>query len=150
MTEGPDLSKNPPEGQPQQPHQNPYGGQPYPPYGAATPPYGQYGQYGQYGTVAPGQVPYGYPVVTPDHPQATTVLVLGIIGIVACSLTGPFAWVMGNRVIREIDANPQHYGGRSNANIGRILGIVATALMGVALLVVVLAFVGVFAGLATA
>ena len=57
---------------------------------------------------------------------------------------------MGNRVLREIDANPQHFGGRSTANIGRILGIVATALMALGLVILVLALVGIFAGLASA
>ena len=34
---------------------------------------------------------------------------------------------MGNQVIREIDASGGAVGGRSNANVGRILGIVGHA-----------------------
>lgn len=82
----------------------------------------------------PPQVPYGAPQpagygpVLPDHPQATTVLVLGIVGVVVCGFVAPVAWVMGNRVVREIDASNGTLGGRSTANVGRILGIVWTVL----------------------
>ena len=87
-----------------------------------------------YGQPPNPQVPYGAPQLTygpvlPDHPQATTVLILGIVGLVVCGIAGPFAWVMGNRVVREIDASGGTIGGRSTANVGRILGIVATVLI---------------------
>jgi hypothetical protein len=72
-----------------------------------------------------------YGPVPRDHPQATTVLILGIVSVAACGLVGPFAWVMGNRVVREIDASNGGWGGRSNAQVGRILGIVETCLLGV-------------------
>jgi len=82
------------------------------------------------------QVPYGAPhypgtygPVLPDHPQATTVLVLGIVGAAVCGFVAPVAWVMGNRVVKEIDASNGTLGGRSTANVGRILGIVWTALL---------------------
>ena len=41
--------------------------------------------------------PGGYPPSAPNHPQAITILVLGILSLVACQVLGPFAWVMGNR-----------------------------------------------------
>lgn len=76
------------------------------------------------------QGPYQpYPVRPPDHPQATTVLVLGILGLALCQILGPFAWSMGNRVLREIDASGGRLGSREQANIGRILGIVSTVLL---------------------
>ena len=87
----------------------------------------------------PMQPQYGPP--PPNHPQAITVLVLGILGLVVCGILGPFAWVMGNRAVREIDASRGAFGGRTEANVGRILGIVATALLIVGLAVVVLIFV---------
>ena len=65
----------------------------------------------------------------PDHPQATTALVLGILGLVLCGVIAPFAWQMGNRVLREIDAAQGQLGGRSSANAGRIMGIVGTAML---------------------
>ncbi len=98
--------------------------------------YGQYGQPAQYGQYGAG---YGGPV--PDHPQSTTVLVLGIVSLVVCSILGPFAWMMGNRVVREIDASRGQMGGRSSANAGRICGIIASVLLGLGLLAFVLFFV---------
>jgi len=102
------------------PPQPPFGGQPPNPYG-------------------PPPVGFG----APEHPRATTVLVLGILGLVLCQVISPFAWVMGNRVVREIDAAGGQVGGRSTANAGRICGIVGTILLGAGLLfaVVALAFV---------
>lgn len=70
------------------------------------------------------------------HPQSTIVLVLGILGLVVCGVLAPFAWVMGNRALREIDANPQQYGGRSEVNAGRILGIIGTVLLALSLILV--------------
>ena len=92
--------------------------------------------------------PYGAPppyASVPDHPSATTVLVLGILGLVLCQVLSPVAWVMGNRVVREIDASQGRQGGRSSANAGRVCGIVGTILLGVAVVVVLLVVVGTLA-----
>lgn len=86
----------------------------------------QPGQQPPYG--AP-QYPGSYGPVLPDHPQATTVLILGIVGAAVCGFVAPVAWVMGNRVVKEIDASNGTLGGRSTANVGRILGIVWTVLL---------------------
>ena len=87
----------------------------------------------------PGYPSYGgYGPPPQNHPRATTVLVLGILGILVCGLLGPFAWSMGNGVVREIDASGGRWGGRTEANVGRILGIVATVLLGLSLVVLVL------------
>ncbi len=77
----------------------------------------------------------------PNHPQAMTVLILGILGLVLCQILGPFAWTMGNRVVAEIDASGGAYAGRDQANIGRILGIVSTALLALSILVIIFALV---------
>ena len=53
---------------------------------------------------------------------------LGILGIVVCGICAVIAWVMGNRVVKEIDANPTAYNNRQMVNVGRILGIVGTIL----------------------
>ncbi|MEV7397490.1 DUF4190 domain-containing protein [Aeromicrobium sp. NPDC092404] len=77
------------------------------------------------------QPPRHYPYVPqPSHPQSTTALVLGIVGLSACQLVAPVAWAIGNKAVREIDASQGAYGGRSEANAGRILGIVGTCLIG--------------------
>jgi len=84
------------------------------------------------------QYPPQYPVGQPpqNHPQATTILVLGILGLVLCQVLGPFAWSMGNKALREIDGAQGAIGGRETVNIGRILGMIATALLGLAILLV--------------
>ncbi|WP_372733837.1 hypothetical protein [Nocardioides sp.] len=147
-------SPPPAGGDPQQPGQSPYGqpqyGQPQygrPQYGQQQYPQQQYPQqpYGQ--PAYPQQPPYGAQIPQ-DHPQATTVLILGILGLVTCQILGPVAWVMGNRVVAEIDAGNGAVGGRSNASIGRILGIVATVILGLSLLFVVAVLIIAFAGTA--
>jgi uncharacterized membrane protein YjgN (DUF898 family) len=85
---------------------------------------------------APG---YGYYPQPPKHPQAVTVLVLGILGIVVCGICGPFAWSMGSRVEREMAAAPGRWSGSTEVTIGKILGIVATALLALAVV-----FFGIF------
>jgi hypothetical protein len=42
--------------------------------------------------------------------------------------------VMGNKALREIDGSQGQLGGRETVNVGRILGMVATGLMIVALI----------------
>ena len=114
--------QQPGSGESNQPPQPPY--QPYQGYPQQQVPYGQPAQYGQ-------PNPYGQPAygVVQDHPQATLILVLGIIGLVTCQILGPFAWVMGNRALAEIDASNGAIGGRSTVNAGRICGIVASILL---------------------
>lgn len=77
----------------------------------------------------------------PNHPQATTALVLGILGLVVCGAVAPFAWNIGSQAVREIDASGGAWGGRSEANAGRILGIVGTALLAIGVLAAVAFFV---------
>ena len=56
-------------------------------------------------------------------------MVLGILGLVLCGVIGPFAWVMGSKAVKQIDANPNAYSGRGEANAGKIMGIVGTVLL---------------------
>jgi hypothetical protein len=118
----------------QQPPPPPPPGQP--PYGGGYPP-------NQYGAPPLG----GY--VPPDHHQAVTVLILGILGLVLCQVISPFAWVMGNRVVREIDASNGQVGGRGTANAGRICGIVGTFLLAAGVLFAVVIVIIALAGVAT-
>jgi uncharacterized membrane protein YjgN (DUF898 family) len=85
----------------------------------------------------PPPPPYG----RQDHPKTTTVLVLGICALLLCQVLGPFAWSMGNTALREIDASGGQLGGRDTVNVGRILGIVATVLLVLAVLALVLLLV---------
>jgi hypothetical protein len=108
----------------------------YPPggYGGGYPQQGypQQGYGGGYG----GQV---------EHPQGTTVLILGILGIVMCQLAAPVAWIMGNKALEEIDRDPLRYSNRSNVNLGRILGMVGTIILAVGAVGMVLYFILIFA-----
>lgn len=84
--------------------------------------------------------PPTYPPANRDHPRATTVLVLGILSLAVCGLLGPFAWSMGSSALREIDASYGQLTGRDMVNIGRILGMVSTILLGVGIVVFLVAF----------
>lgn len=63
------------------------------------------------------------------HPKGTLVLVVGIIGLFICGIIlGPIAWIQGKNALDEIDRNPTAYSNRGMVQAGMILGIVATAL----------------------
>lgn len=84
-----------------------------------------------YGTPPPqpGQpAPYGYGP-PPNHPRATTVLVLGILALAFCGILGIPAWLIGNTTLREIDASNGAIGGRGTVQAGRVCGIIATVLL---------------------
>lgn len=85
--------------------------------------------------------PYGYPVYAkpPDHPEATTVLVLGALGVGFCGVCAPFALFKGRRVLAEIDSSGGQVGGRTAANAGYIMGLIGTIMLGVTLLFSLLA-----------
>ncbi len=129
----------PPNPYGQQPPVNPYGDQPPAGYGqppvqpSYAPPPGYAG--------TPG---YGYAPIAPKHPQATTALVLGIIGLVGTFicllpiLLAPIAWVIGGKAVKEIDASPQTFSGRDQAQAGRIMGIIGTVLLVLGLLAIAL------------
>lgn len=103
--------------------------------------YGQpaYGQPGQ-----PGYPAYGYAVQPPNHPQATTALVLGLVGLIGGCICGlpllvaPFAWVVSARAKREIAASNGQLGGEGNAQAGLVMGIIGTVLLALAVVGVVL------------
>lgn len=134
---------------------NPYGAPQSPDASAAysspshdQAPYGQdpYGQapYGQapYGAAPYSQNAYGYPMAAQaEHPQGTTVLVLGLVGLLLCQLVAPFAWVIGGKARREAKANPGRYSNEGLITAGWAMGIVGTVIMVLA----ILAFIAVVA-----
>jgi len=92
--------------------------------------------------IPPPSAPPPPPMAMPYPPQvylppgnATTVLVVGVLSLLLCSLLGPVAWAMGNAELRRIDAGQVSPFGRGSASAGRVLGIVATVILGCALLV---------------
>ena len=92
------------------------------------------------GQGAPGGPPAGGGPA-PRADGAITSLVLGIVGLVVCPLCAPFAWVMGSKAEKAVDASGGHLSGRGEATAGKILGIVTCALyaLGIVLLIVLIA-----------
>ena len=134
----------PPPGQPPQ--------DPNQPYGYAQPGYGQQQPYGQQPGYY-GQPGYPPPIVyrAPDHPQAATAMILGILGLVLCQVLSPFAWSMGKKTVAEIDASQGHLGGRGQAQAGYVCGIIGTIILGLGVAFLIVYFViivAVFGGLA--
>jgi hypothetical protein len=150
------------EGQPTPPEQPGYGQQPPPPPPAgpqfnpqtgypagdpaAPPPYPMSNQYPQqpYAPM-PGQPGMQFPTyVLPDHPKATSALIVGIIAVAGTFMCGlpvlasPVAWVLGAQARNEIRRAPQHWGGESKATAGMVLGIIGTVLLVLAIIVITL------------
>jgi Domain of unknown function (DUF4190) len=80
----------------------------------------------------------------PEHPSATTAMVLGIVSLAGLLFTvgltlllAPVAWVVGARAVREIDASPGRYSGRDRAQAGKVMGIIGTVLLALGVLAVI-------------
>ena len=56
-----------------------------------------------------------------------TILVLGILSLVVCSILGPIAWSMGNEEQRRIAAGQAPPDG--NVSAGRICGMISSILL---------------------
>ncbi len=81
----------------------------------------------------------------PEASQATTVLVLGILGLIICGVLAPVAWVMGKNELEAIESGRRPPENRGSANAGRILGIIGTILLGLAIVLIIFVVVGAFA-----
>jgi uncharacterized protein DUF4190 len=81
--------------------------------------------------------PYATPPLPPGPPvaggaasrEATTALVLGIIGLVCCGLCAPVAWYLGHKELLAIRAGQSPRAGESLAMAGKILGIIGSILV---------------------
>lgn len=91
----------------------------------------------------PYPYPYAYaqqPVRLPAHPRATTAMVLGIIGVAGFFIllvpiiVSPLAWYFGAVAEREAEREPTRYRSAGEARTGMVLGIIGTAILGAALL----------------
>ena len=78
----------------------------------------------------------------PERSQATTALVLGIVGMFI-NVVAPIAWKFGHDELKAIDEGRRSPDGHGQASAGRILGIIGTVFLVLGLLIalVVLAFV---------
>lgn len=83
----------------------------------------------------------------PEASQATTVLVLGIVGIIF-PIVAPVAWIMGRQELAAIAAGRRDPANESTANTGKILGIVGTVLFVLGLIALAL-LAAVFVGFRT-
>ena len=81
----------------------------------------------------------------PEASQATTILVLGILGLIICGILAPVAWIMGKNELEAIDSGRRPPENRGTANAGKILGIIGTVLIGIGLLILILILLGAFA-----
>lgn len=58
--------------------------------------------------------------------------IIALLGGFTCYLPlllGPWAWVVGRRVVREVDAEPGRWDGRGQGMGGYVMGVVATVLL---------------------
>ncbi|MCL2785586.1 MAG: hypothetical protein FWD55_09215 [Propionibacteriaceae bacterium] len=62
----------------------------------------------------------------PEHPEAITVLILGVLSFGMMGILGPIAWIMGNKAKRQCEAG--QYRMSDALSTGRILGIVGSVL----------------------
>jgi hypothetical protein len=79
------------------------------------------------GGYTPAPYGQGYSASAGDHPQGTTILVLGIVGIFF-TICAPIAWYLGSRALKEIKASGATYNNQQQIVIGRTLGIIFTIL----------------------
>jgi len=61
--------------------------------------------------------------------RGALILVLGILSLISCAVLGPFAWVLGNNDMQQINAGRMDPEGRGLTQAGRICGIISTAMM---------------------
>ncbi len=97
----------------------------------------------------PYPYPYAYappqPARLPAHPRATAAMVLGIVGVAGFFIllvpviVSPLAWYFGAVAQREAEREPTRYRQAGEAKTGLVLGIIGTALLGVALLMLTVA-----------
>lgn len=91
----------------------------------------------------------GYPRPQgPQHPgyyqkpsNGVVILVLGILSLVVCGFLAPVAWVMGNQSLRDIRMGIMDPREEGLVNAGRIIGMIVTCLIGLA----IIAYCGFFA-----
>jgi hypothetical protein len=82
----------------------------------------------------PVQSPYEQMIEPPGATKsdATTVFILGLLGILLCQLLAPFAWTKGNTYVQVCMINGVQPDGLGVA--GRLLGIIGTVLLGLSLI----------------
>jgi hypothetical protein len=84
--------------------------------------------------------------------RGSTILVLGILGIVVCQICGIIAWVMANKDIPLMQSGAMDPAGMEQAKAGKICGIISVALLGIGLVVgiIYVVFAAIFIGASAA
>lgn len=144
-----------PQSDPSQPSFQPYGSDPSTGYGnppTVTPepyPYTNPTYSGYTGASAyPNQGLSPYQVAAAmDHPQATTIFVLGLLSIVMMPILGIVALVMGKKARAEVQAGT--YRDSSMLNAGWIMGIIGTLLLALGVVIFTIYFIAIFVILTT-
>jgi hypothetical protein len=85
-----------------------------------------------------GLAPMGLPSTQGYLPgRGSTVLTLGILSLVLCSVLGPVAWAMGAEELKRIDDGHVDPLTRGTVQTGRICGICGTAVLASGVLAIV-------------
>lgn len=84
---------------------------------------------------ASAPVPYTFSEASlPEHPNATSSLVLGILGIVGVWPLGPIAWFLSARAKQEMRQNPGRWRSSGSLTAGMVLGVITTVMLAFAVL----------------
>jgi hypothetical protein len=68
------------------------------------------------------------------------ILVFGILGLIVCFPFGIVAWVMGNTDLKAMDAGTMDPEGRGTTQAGKIIGMIATIVTVLSLIIGILFF----------
>ena len=82
----------------------------------------------------PTSPPPSGPPASTSSSQATTSLVLGILGILCCGILAPIAWYLGSAELKKIRAGQSPATAEGTAKAGMILGIIGTVLLVLAII----------------
>ncbi|MCA0296408.1 MAG: DUF4190 domain-containing protein [Actinobacteria bacterium] len=98
------------------------------------------------GAVDPVAYDYGYSYgyggqASAPHPNATTSLVMGILGLVLFTPLAPIAWYLAARGKREMRQDPGRWAPSPMLTAGMVMGIIGTSLMAFFLVMLFLVFV---------
>ena len=74
--------------------------------------------------------------------RGAVILAFGILGLVVCQLFGIAAWVMADNDLKEMNRGYMDPSGRDLTTVGRILGMVATALMAIPVVILIFVLIG--------
>ncbi len=70
-----------------------------------------------------------YPRHDYEPHRGTTILVLGVLGIMVCAPLSIAAWIMGHQDLQKMQDGTMDPSGESTTRVGQVLGIVGTILL---------------------